>query len=446
MKTLVQAQQLAIKILNNSRNELMLTFRFLDLALGKLKYLHGMYEGIGTDGRYLYYEPQEVFRVYKESSSRCNHLFLHMVLHCIFYHPFVKEDTKPDLWNLACDIAVEGIISELSLSQLEVDGEEEIRGKLESLKERYGTLTAGRLYRQFVTKGLALEEYERLRMLFEFDSHESWYGSKSQNSQQEKTQSKEQSREELFEDWQQISERVKVDMETVSKEWSDRSDNLVRNMNEVHKEHYDYEQFLKKFAVMVEEMKVSQEEFDYIFYTYGMELYEDVPLIEPLEYSENKKITEFVIAIDTSGSVEGELVKRFVTKTYNILSQQSNFHRKVNIHIIQCDAKIQRDDKITSDEEFEHYIEGLLLQGFGGTDFRPVFAYVDELIATGELTNLKGMIYFTDGKGVYPKTKPRYDTAFVFVDDTAQAPKVPVWAMKVVLTPQEIREGSKYEH
>ena len=37
-----------------------------------------------------------------------------------------------------------------------------------------------------------------------------------------------------------------------------------------------------------------------------------MPLIEPLEYKEVKRIKEFVIAIDTSGSVSGELVQKFI--------------------------------------------------------------------------------------------------------------------------------------
>jgi predicted metal-dependent peptidase len=48
------------------------------------------------------------------------------------------------------------------------------------------------------------------------------------------------------------------------------------------------------------------------------------------------------------------------------------------------------------------------------------------------------LIYFTDGKGEYPNTRPEYDTAFVFVDDDSEEISVPVWAMKVNLTADEI--------
>ena len=52
--------------------------------------------------------------------------------------------------------------------------------------------------------------------------------------------------------------------------------------------------------------------FDYNFYTYGLRLYGNMPLIEPLESKEVKKIEEFVIIIDTSMSCSGELVRKFL--------------------------------------------------------------------------------------------------------------------------------------
>jgi predicted metal-dependent peptidase len=78
-------------------------------------------------------------------------------------------------------------------------------------------------------------------------------------------------------------------------------------------------------------------------------------------------------------------------------------------------------------------------KGLGGTDFRPVFSYVDELIAEKEFVNLKGLIYFTDGYGEFPSRQPNYNTAFVFVEDGYNNPEVPVWAIKLVLQPDEIR-------
>ena len=189
---------------------------------------------------------------------------------------------------------------------------------------------------------------------------------------------------------------------------------------------------------MGEAMKINDDEFDYIFYTYGLTRYKNIPLIEPLEYKEEKRIKEFAIAIDTSGSTSGDLVQRFIQKTYNILKQEESFFTKINLHIIQCDAEIQEDCKITSQEEFDRYISSMTIRGLGGTDFRPVFSYVNHLLEIKEFKNLKGLIYFTDGYGTFPNKRPDYYTAIVYIDDGLNNPQVPAWAIKLILKPEEI--------
>ena len=143
---------------------------------------------------------------------------------------------------------------------------------------------------------------------------------------------------------------------------------------------------------------MDDDSFDYVFYSYGLRLYGNMPLIEPQEWKEVKKVEDFAIVIDTSMSCSGDLVKKFLEETYGILSEAGSFFQRVNIHIIQCDDQVQSDRKITCKEELQEYMEKLDLAGEGGTDFRPAFAYIDDLIATHRFTELKGVIYFTDGQ------------------------------------------------
>ena len=67
--------------------------------------------------------------------------------------------------------------------------------------------------------------------------------------------------------------------------------------------------------------------------------------------------------------------------------------------------------------------------GKGNTDFRPVFSYVNDLIDQKVFQNLCGLLYFTDGKGIYPKKSPAYKTAFIYLEDYDQS-KVPSWAIQ----------------
>ena len=132
------------------------------------------------------------------------------------------------------------------------------------------------------------------------------------------------------------------------------------------------------------------------------------------------------------------MVKNFLKKTYNILKSTESFFSKINVHIIQCDADIQEDAKINSQDEFDEYLKTMRIRGLGGTDFRSAFSYVDKLIEQKEFTHLKGLIYFTDGFGTFPAKKPSYETAFVFLQEEYNDPDVPAWAIKLILKNEEI--------
>ena len=105
----------------------------------------------------------------------------------------------------------------------------------------------------------------------------------------------------------------------------------------------------------------------------------------------------------------------------------------MNVHILQCDSMIQDHTVIHSVEEWERYIRQLRISGRGGTDFTPVFSYTDRMIQEKQFRCLKGLIYFTDGDGVYPRRQPSYETAFVFADRRFLSQPVPDWAVKLCL-------------
>ncbi len=449
--------KLAEEVLRLSRNTLLVNLRFLDAALNQLKPLPVEVLTLATNGEVLAYRPAYVLRVYKEEREAIARAYLHMVLHGVFHHMFVHTLVDHHVWDLACDIAAEYVIAGLGLKAATTRRELLQKSVYAELQREIRQLTAEKIYRYYLDEQLPPEKLAELRGVFYNDDHRLWYMNDAEralalgrpvpvsvsvdpgggDSDGEGTGlavgvSAVEAR------WSEISHRMQMDMETFSKQQGDRTGNLMQNLREVNREKYDYTAFLKKFAVHGEAMHINDEEFDYVYYTYGLKLYKKMPLIEPLEYKEVKRIREFVIAIDTSGSVAGEQVQRFLQKTYNILKSTESFFSKINMHIIQCDATIQEDAKITSQEEFDAYLKSMTIRGLGGTDFCPVFSYVDWLREKKEFSNLKGLIYFTDGWGTFPAKKPDYDAAFVFIDDGINNYDVPPWAIKLVLQKEEI--------
>ena len=428
----VRAGQIGRDILGLSKNTLLIYLRFLDQAINRLENTIHNEIAFATDGNQLYFEPFSLLRRYKQEQEVITRDYLHVLLHCLLRHMYLHKQVERSIWDLACDITVEALINSLGLTFLKVSRQTAQEKILAELERKVKYLTAEKIYRYYLEQNLRPGEIREIRKHFRADDHGLWYqeggflpgGGKGE------------------EDWANLSRHVQGDLQTFARSRGQESGSLLQNLTAVNRERYDYTAFLRKFATRQEEMKIDDEEFDYIFYTYGLKLYEKMPLVEPLEYKETKKVREFVIAIDTSGSVSGDLVQSFVQKTYNILRSTESFASKINLHIIQCDQEVREDVTITCQQDFDEYLTHMTLKGFGGTDFRPVFSYVEELRKKKEFRNLKGLIYFTDGLGLYPERKPDYDTAFVFLDEDYQNPTVPPWAIKLILDRDDIERSS----
>lgn len=415
---------LAGEVISLARDNILMNMRFLDVALSHLKPVqkNGLV-GVASDASHFYYDPYYILRRYKAEHGAVIRMLLHSLMHCIFYHSFSYDKLDRVWWNLAADMAVEHTILEMKIPGTSLKRDTERMAKLQFYeKEAYG-LTAEKLYKYFKFYPLLEEERLQMEALFGQDLHLTW------EKKEEEAISLEQ--------WKKISERVKADLKSFSK-GKTNSESLEKNLEEATRERYNYADFLKRFMVSGEDIHINDEEFDYIYYTYGLEHYGNMPLIEPLEYCDVHRIKDFVIAIDTSASCRGKIVRAFLNKTYNIMKQENSFFHKMNVHIIQCDNEVRSDVKITNDEEFEAFMKTGKITGFGSTDFRPVFEYVNQLKENGAFDDLKGLIYFTDGYGIYPEKMPEYQVAFAFLEEDERRLPVPPWAIKLILESEEL--------
>ena len=252
------------------------------------------------------------------------------------------------------------------------------------------------------------------------------------NKGRENSGEREESRKRLDKDWEDIGKRTEEELKEGKDK--DEGDKLSWFLHLEHKNYTPFQDFLRKFSVDREELKTDPESFDYGYYYFGLSQYGNMPLIEENEYREKRKIPELVIAIDTSYSTKGEMVKRFLEETLAILQNKEAFFSKCRVHIVECDDRIRKDILVENAEEMEHYRQRFEVSGGYGTDFRPVFHYIEDLRKKGELKELKALLYFTDGRGRYPKYAPGYTAAFVFpkgedIDDE----NAPFWAMKLYI-------------
>ena len=235
------------------------------------------------------------------------------------------------------------------------------------------------------------------------------------------------------EEWKKLANKVRLEL-TLGREAGTKTGEFLRFLAYDGSQRTDFHEFLKRFAVTREESFIDPDSFDYGFYNYGMQMYGNMPLIEENEYREATKVEQLIIVLDTSASCQDFLVQEFLNETASMLLKGDHFFAKTKIHIIECDDKVQNDIEITELSQMEEYAKHFCLKGGFGTDFRPAFAYVEELRRNKKIEQPRGLMYFTDGKGIYPKKQPDYDTAFVFVqEEDPDTSNVPSWAMKLFI-------------
>lgn len=426
-------QAMARRVMEQIRGELYLDQRYLNAALGALPPapLNSAQTAFATDGAHLYYPPGWVLELYRKNRRYLPRAWLHSLLHCILRHPWLRDRRDPELWGLACDIAVENVLDSLHTAATERPVGWVRQQTYARLRARGGFLAAGPIYQALA--GSSAAEREALRAEFFCDSHRLWPADPDSPAAQI------QGRQ-----WEQMGRQTQLSMEQAGQQAgaSDGAQALQAQV-QASRSRRSYRDFLRRFAVWREEARLDPDEFDLGYYTYGLRTYGKLPLIEPLETRESKKIRDFVIVLDTSESTAGDLVKSFLRETFTLLKSQDSFFRQCRILVMQADNAVREETWLRDLEDLDRYTEGFRLVGGGGTDFRPAFARIEQLRAEGPLRDMQGALYFTDGKGTYPARRPPFDVAFLFLENGAPPPDVPPWAMRLVLHPEEFAPPPK---
>lgn len=442
MRTREELENIGCRILGEMRTELYLSLRAMGPALDALSFrLDLSTRTIGTDAESIRFNPTHVLQLFLNRPRRLLRTYMHMLLHCLLRHPFQKKKwDDPELYDLCADISAELLLDTLqidTLFELPTDFRSEWT---EKFQETLPVVTAEQLYRYFTEQPPDILLREKLAREFTRDDHSFWERmNKDQDPPGEPPESTWRQREQ---DWDDRAKNTREQMAVTGNEASDEKGSLDWMLSLQTASRTDYRDFLRRFFTLKEELRIDPDSFDYAYYTYGMEMFGNIPLLEENEYRESAGVEQLVIAIDTSASTRPVLVKQFLEETASILSSRDTFLHQMELHIIECDDQVQRDTVLKRPQDLLRYAGELSVKGGMGTDFRPVFSYIREKQRRGELLGLRGLLYFTDGYGTYPTEPTAYDTAFVFCTGEAYDDrKVPDWALRLYAG-----EGEYYEY
>ena len=384
----------------------------LALPLGLLDWREG--GAPGTDGRY-FYAPAAFF-----DRADAADVLLHSVLHAVLGHPFAARRAEDGrLFSLACDLCAEFLRSRL-LEQPLSGAAAQAFYALPPEEAFSAKAVAARLTPDFPVPLTDLEACVRR------DDHTCWTPAAA-------AQARAGGEEGLAALYRREAAKLRPLMQPPKPKIGSGTAHERLAVRDIPENQTRFAALLRGFTELHENRHVSDADFSYPWYRYGMEHLGGIPLIEPLEYAEERKLRELVIVLDTSASCSRGLAEWFLGAVHAILCREHLFFERFRLHILQCDCAVQQDTLLTDLDEFRWYFEHLTLYGGGGTDYRPAFRHIDALVASGELPRLGGVLYFTDGYGVFPEEPPPYPAAFVMLQYRCDDINIPRWAKTLVL-------------
>ena len=126
---------------------------------------------------------------------------------------------------------------------------------------------------------------------------------------------------------------------------------------------------------------------------------------------------DLVVAVDTSGSIKQKEISEFISEIDAIKGQI-----RARITLLPCDAALVEGAPWRY-EPWEEFKMPEKIDGGGGTDFRPVFDWIERQGIQPEL-----LVYFTDAEGPFPKQPPNFPV-FWLIKGREQVP----WGERIQL-------------
>lgn len=331
-------------------------------------------ETMATNGTTLVYHPPFVDTLTEHEVLA---VIAHEVLHCALLHPFRRGQREAQRWNIACDYAINQICADsgLKLPAMTIQPNpaykdmtaDQIYAMLpeSTEKEKRGSKLGGVLDNPGKGTGKGQGESKD-------DPKGKGEGDRKGKGKGEATEGEGQGEgdgEEMTEtDWQIAAKQA----EMVASKAGKMPLGVSRGLSKANESKADWRALLHRFvsATMPYDYSWSRPNRRFI----GEGLY--LPGIR------KENMGEFVVAIDTSGSVTPKMLEQFAGEIQEIMSSCA----PEKITVIYCDSRVNGVAEFTQNDSIE-----LEMKGGGGTAFNPVF----EAVAAMEVQP-KALVYLTD--------------------------------------------------
>ena len=384
-----------------ARTRLVLDRPFLGALVLRLPLREAMFSGCATtatDARSLYYNAQFIDSL---SIDQAQFALAHEALHCGLSHFARREHRDKRRWDIACDYAVNQILVE--------DGLMPFDGVL--LDSSYTGMTAEEIYPML--KSDTCEETHDQHLYDDPGASGPVYSGEEQDEQ---VQKRELSPERSSEKPPALTAQER---DLLNTQWQQRLAGAAQQALQAGKMNSSIARWIHRLThstvpwrTLLARYMSSSSRVDYNYMRPSQRRTGDV--FQPSLCAPQINV---VVAIDTSGSIFEEELNAFSTEV-NAIKGLVN----ARITLLACDDTLDADGPWVF-ESHEHLKFPSTLKGKGGTDFTPVFEWLENQAVPPDL-----LIYLTDAKGRFPERLPSVETLWL-VKGTAEIP----WGHRIQL-------------
>lgn len=363
----------------HARIQLLLCQPFFGSLCLRLKLEAGTVPTMATDGRRILYNPEFADKL---SASELEAVLAHEVMHCALGHHCRRGQREPRLWNRAADLAINpllaangfrlpaGALIDAAFSGMSA---EEIYAELKRKQEQDGARDGN----DSLTSRSGDHAADASGSSHQPEPSNS-NSARLPGSHEQSTATRSGASDGAFgevldataEDGGRASEAEKLEQQRA---WSVAAEQAQRTAAACGRRAAGVERPLKQARASRQDWRRILREF------VGAQAAEDYSWSPPnrryvsagiyLPSVEKTGLGEIVVAMDTSGSIRSAELEQFVAEIAAIADET----RPERIHVLCADAAVQSANEFAAGEPI-----AIDPRGGGGTDFRPVFDWVEE--------------------------------------------------------------------